>query len=153
VRAALDEFEALLRTTPNRMAPGTVQSEDRGFQTAYGLATSLCDAAEMILIRAGQMAHEYYDRWAKTGQPFTPEEDTRLHGALQQSGRLAWRAMEQIWTASPVDAAKAGARIARYYRDLSMYRLHVSARPLFLAPRLAELHFGMSNESPSGGPG
>jgi hypothetical protein len=66
---------------------------------------------------------------------------------------MAWRAMEQIWTNAPVDAAKAGARIARYYRDLSMYRLHVSARPLFLAPRVAELHFGMSNESPSGGPG
>jgi 3-hydroxy-9,10-secoandrosta-1,3,5(10)-triene-9,17-dione monooxygenase len=153
VRAALDEFEDILKKTPNRMAPNTMQSEDRMFQQSYGLATSLCDAAEMILIRAGQMAHEYSDRWARTGQPFSPEEDTRLHGALQQAGRMAWRAMEQIWTASPVDAAKAGARIARYYRDISMYRLHVSARPLTLAPRIAELHFGMSNESPSGGPG
>ena len=51
------------------------------------------------------------------------------------------------------NAAKAGARIARYYRDLSMYRLHVSARPLNLAPRIAQMHFGIVPEAspPSSG--
>jgi hypothetical protein len=34
-----------------------------------------------------------------------------------------------------------------------MYRLHVSARPLTLAPRLAQMHFGLSNEPLPGGPG
>jgi 3-hydroxy-9,10-secoandrosta-1,3,5(10)-triene-9,17-dione monooxygenase len=148
VRGALDEYEQIMRTTRNWMPPQVLQMEDRSHQTAYGLATELCDAAEMILIHSAEMHHEYQQRWAETGQPFTPEEETRLYGALQQSGRLAWRAMEQIWTNAPVDAAKAGAVIQRCYRDLSMYRLHVSARPLNLSPRIAQLHFGITAEPP-----
>ena len=66
---------------------------------------------------------------------------------------LAWRAMEQIWTAAPVDGAKRHARLQRYYRDISMYRLHGSSRPLVLTPRLAEIHFNITQETLSGGPG
>jgi 3-hydroxy-9,10-secoandrosta-1,3,5(10)-triene-9,17-dione monooxygenase len=143
VRAALDEFDPILRERPDRIAADRLLMEDRGFQTAFGLATVLCDTAEMILIRSGQVCMEYFQRWAETGQPFTPEDDDRQFAALQQAGRLAWRAMEQIWTNSPVDVAKASARMQRYYRDLSMYRLHISARPLNLAPRIAQEHFGL----------
>ncbi|HEU0167024.1 MAG TPA: hypothetical protein VFS62_04545 [Chloroflexota bacterium] len=153
LRAAIDEFDGILRTTKNRMGPPVLQMEDRGFQTSFGMALALCDSAEMILIRSGEMHHEICDRWARTGEPVTTYEDARLHGALQQAGRLAWRGMEQVWTACPVDAAKANARMQRYYRDISMYRLHASSRPLVLAPRLAMLHFGLSNEAPPSGPG
>jgi 3-hydroxy-9,10-secoandrosta-1,3,5(10)-triene-9,17-dione monooxygenase len=148
VRAALDEYEQIMRTTRNFMGPPILQMEDRSHQTAYGLATELCDAAEMILIRTAEMHADYSQRWADTGRPFAPEDETRLYGALQQAGRLAWRAMEQIWTNGPVDEAKAGARVQRYYRDLSMYRMHVSARPLNLSPRIAQLHFGIAAEPP-----
>jgi 3-hydroxy-9,10-secoandrosta-1,3,5(10)-triene-9,17-dione monooxygenase len=153
VRAALDEFEQVLRTTKNRMGPPVLQMQDRGFQTSFGLALALVDAAEMILRQCGDQFTEYCERWARTGQPYGPEDDTRLHAALQQAGRLTWRAMEQIWTAAPVDAAKRNAHLARYYRDVSMYRLHLSSRPLTLAPRLAELHFGLTRETLPGGPG
>ncbi|MGH2363400.1 MAG: acyl-CoA dehydrogenase [Chloroflexota bacterium] len=153
VRAALDEYDGILRTTRVRMGPPVLQMEDRGFQTSYGLAEALCDAAEMILIRAGEMFVEYTRRWADTGQVYAVEEDARLHGALQQAGRLAWRAMEQIWTAVPADSAKRHSRLQRYYRDVSMYRLHASSRPLALGPRLAQLHFGLTRESLPGGPG
>jgi 3-hydroxy-9,10-secoandrosta-1,3,5(10)-triene-9,17-dione monooxygenase len=148
VRAALDEYEQIMRTTRNWAGPPILQLEDRSHQTAYGLATALCDTAEMILIHSAEMHAEYSQRWADTGQPFSPEDETRLYGALQQAGRLAWRAMEQIWTNGPVDEAKAGARLQRYYRDLSMYRMHVSARPLNLAPRIAQLHLGIAAEPP-----
>jgi len=148
VRAALDEYEQIMRTTRNFMGPPILQMEDRSHQTAYGLATELCDAAEMILIRTAEMHADYSQRWADTGRPFAPEDETRLYGALQQAGRLAWRAMEQVWTNGPVDEAKAGARVQRYYRDLSMYRMHVSARPLNLSPRIAQLHFGIAAEPP-----
>jgi 3-hydroxy-9,10-secoandrosta-1,3,5(10)-triene-9,17-dione monooxygenase len=153
LRAALDEFEEILRTTRNRMGPPVLQMEVPTFQTSFGMALELCDAAEMILVKSGEMQMEYQDRWARTGQPVAPEEDARLHGALQQAGRMSWRGMEQIWTACPVDAAKASAKMQRYYRDISMYRLHASSRPLMLAPRLAQLHFGQSNEAMPGGPG
>jgi 3-hydroxy-9,10-secoandrosta-1,3,5(10)-triene-9,17-dione monooxygenase len=148
VRAALDEYEQILRRTRNWVGPPILQMEDRSHQTAYGLATSLCDAAEMILLHTAEMHAEYSQRWADTGQPFSPLDETRLFGALQQAGRLTWRAMEQIWTNGPVDEAKAGARLQRYYRDLSMYRMHVSARPLNLAPRIAQMHFGIVPEPP-----
>ncbi len=148
-RAALDELEDVLRNTRNRMGPPILQMEDRTFQTAFGLALAQVDAAEMILIRTGEMTREYCERWARTGQPFTPEEDTRLYAALQQAGILAWSAMEQVWNSAPVDAAKAGARLQRYYRDISMYKLHVSARPLALAPRVAQMYFGIVPEAPA----
>jgi len=153
VRAALDEYEDLLRTTLNRMAPRVPQFQLKEFQQAYGEALAQCDAAEMILVRAGEMYMEYVQRWAETGQPHTLEEDTRLHAALQQAGKLAWRAMEDIWTAAPVDAAKRSARLARYYRDISMYRLHGSSRQRFLAPQLAAVHFGLSDRVMAAGPG
>ncbi|HLF72024.1 MAG TPA: acyl-CoA dehydrogenase [Dehalococcoidia bacterium] len=144
VRAALDEFEDILRTHRVFMGPPALQMETTSYQTSYGLATALLEAAEMILLRSGEMHMEYCRRWADTGTPFSPEDDVRQFAALQQAGILAWRAMEEIWNAAPVDAAKAGARLARYYRDVSMYRMHISARPIALAPRLAQLHFGIA---------
>jgi 3-hydroxy-9,10-secoandrosta-1,3,5(10)-triene-9,17-dione monooxygenase len=148
VRAALDEYDQTMRTTRNWIGPPILQMEDRSHQTAWGLAQALCDTAEMILIRSAEMHAEYSQRWADTGQPFSPEDELRLYSALQQAGRLAWRAIEQIWTNGPVDEAKAGARMQRYYRDVSMYRMHVSARPLNLAPRLAQMHFGITPDAP-----
>ncbi len=150
-RAALDEFETVLRTHKAPMGSPLLQMEDRAYQTAFGLATSLADAAEMILIRAGEMYQDYCRRWADTGQPYSVEDDMRIYGALQHAGRMAWEAMEQVWTMAPVDAAKRNARLQRYYRDISMYRLHVSARPLSLAPRLAQLHFGLPPDNPFAG--
>lgn len=153
VRAALDEYEAIVRRTPNRFPPPELQYQSVWFQQAYGLALAQCDAAEMILIRAGEQYMEYCERWQRTGQPFSLEEDTRLHAALQQAGKLAWRALEALWTASPADSAKRDARLQRYYRDVSMYRLHASARPNFLSPQLAAVHFGLSNVVLPAGPG
>src|SRR5581483_10736418 len=83
VRAALDEFEDILRTSRVRMGPPILQMEDRGFQTSYGIALALCDAAEMILIKSGEMVHEFEEHWAETGEPVKPADDARLHGALQ----------------------------------------------------------------------
>jgi 3-hydroxy-9,10-secoandrosta-1,3,5(10)-triene-9,17-dione monooxygenase len=153
VRAALDEYERIVRETPNRFPPPALMYEARAFQQAYGLALAQCDAAEMILVQAGEMYMQYCDRWARTGQPFSLEEDARLHAALQQAGKLAWRAMEAIWTASPADAAKRDSRLQRYYRDISMYRLHASSRPLMLTPQIAAVHFGLSDTVMPAGPG
>jgi hypothetical protein len=61
--------------------------------------------------------------------------------------------MEHIWTSYPPDAAKRAARIQRYYRDVSMYPLHMASRPLFLAPRLAALHFRVTQDVMPAGPG
>ncbi len=153
VRAALDEHEELLRTTINRIGPRVPQYQLKEFQQAWGEALAMCDAAEMILTRAGDMYMEYARRWAATGQPYSLEDDTRLHAALQQAGLLAWRAMENLWTAAPVDAAKRDAPLSRYYRDISMYRLHASSRARFLAPQLAAVHFGVADPVLPAGPG
>jgi 3-hydroxy-9,10-secoandrosta-1,3,5(10)-triene-9,17-dione monooxygenase len=153
VRAALDEYEQVLRSTKNRFPPPELQYESRWFQQSYGLALAQCDAAEMILERAGEKYMEYCERWARTGQPFSLEEDARLHASLQQAGKLAWRAMEAIWTGSPADSAKRESRLQRYYRDISMYRLHASSRPLMLTPQIAAVHFGLSDTVMPAGPG
>ena len=153
VRAALDEHEELLRTTMNRIGARVPQYQLKEFQQAWGEALAMCDAAEMILIQAGDMYMSYAQRWAETGQKYSLEDDTRLHAALQQAGKLAWRAMENLWTAAPVDAAKRDAPLSRYYRDISMYRLHASSRARFLAPQLAAVHFGLTDQVLPAGPG
>jgi hypothetical protein len=80
---------------------------------------------------------KYAERCATTGQPYSLEDDTRLHAALQQAGLLAWRAMESLWTAAPVDAVPADA----------------SSRARFLAPQLAAVHFGLTDTVLPAGPG
>jgi 3-hydroxy-9,10-secoandrosta-1,3,5(10)-triene-9,17-dione monooxygenase len=146
-RAALDEYERILTTSKTRTAPQVLQFQHRDFQQAFGLAMSMTDAAEAILIHAAETYMAYCQRWAEQGVPFSQEDDLRLWATLQQAGRLTWEALEALWTAAPPDAAKRGARLQRYYRDLSMYRLHGSSRTLFQASRVACAHFGLPIES------
>jgi hypothetical protein len=63
---------------------GAYFSEDG--QRAYGQALALTDAAEAIVLHAGERYMELAERWDHAGQPFTREDDVRLFAALQQAG-------------------------------------------------------------------
>jgi 3-hydroxy-9,10-secoandrosta-1,3,5(10)-triene-9,17-dione monooxygenase len=51
--------------------------------------------------------------------------------------------MDVIYGASSSAATKRGQRIERYYRDVAMYRSHISAQYLNFAAPLARAHFGL----------
>jgi 3-hydroxy-9,10-secoandrosta-1,3,5(10)-triene-9,17-dione monooxygenase len=126
------------------MFPPFVKRVEHGdFQRAFGQATSLADAAEAIMVRAGQIYMETCARWAADGTLFTIEDNLRLWGLMQQAGQLACQATEIIFCAANSSATKKGQRIQRYYRDCAMYRSHISSQGLNFAAPIARAHFDL----------
>ncbi|MDR3420976.1 MAG: hypothetical protein P4L80_07010 [Xanthobacteraceae bacterium] len=145
-RAAIDEFEEIIKTRKTMFPPFVLRFEHGDFQRAYGHATALADAAEGILIRAGQIYMEKCQRWADDGTMFTLEDNIRLWGMVQQAGQLACQAVDVVFNAASSAAAKKGQRIQRYYRDCAMYRSHISSQYLNFAAPIARAHFGRKLE-------
>lgn len=141
--AALEEFEQMLSAKKTTFPPDLMRYEHHDYQRTFGLARSLADSAEALLYRAGEMYMEYAQRWLDTGELFTREQDIRLFGILQQSGRLAAEAVELLFRSSGSSAARRGQRMQRYFRDAAMYRGHIAAQYLNLATEFARAHFGL----------
>ncbi|MBO0885846.1 MAG: hypothetical protein J2O38_00505 [Acidimicrobiales bacterium] len=153
-RAALDEYERLMRETNMRAfgapaGPPAKRIESPDFQRNFGIALETTDAAEAILIRSGEMYSEYSRLFAKEGRPFTAEDDVRLWGQCQVAGRLAFDAVELLWrTADSSIVGRRGQRLQRYYRDVSMYRGHLAAQTDMIGPLLARLNLGLPTGPP-----
>ncbi len=142
-RAALAEYEQIIRTRPTVFPPQVPRYTHPDYQRPYGQAVALTDAAEAIVLHAGDRYMELARRWDQAGEPFTREDDVRLYAMLQQAGQLAARAVELIMAAAGSSAAKRGTRLQRYYRDVSMYHGHIAAQHLTTAGELARVHFGL----------
>jgi 3-hydroxy-9,10-secoandrosta-1,3,5(10)-triene-9,17-dione monooxygenase len=142
-RAALAEYEQIIKTRPTIFPPQVPRYTHPDYQRPYGQAVALTDAAEAIVLFAGDRYMELARRWDEAGEPFTREDDVRLFAMLQQAGQLAARAVELIMAAAGSSAAKRGTRLQRYYRDVSMYHGHIAAQHLTTAGELARVHFGL----------
>ena len=142
-RAALAEYEQIITTKLTYFPPQIPRYTHPDYQRTYGHAVALTDAAEAIVLRAGDQYMELAQRWAQTGEPFTREDDVRLFSVIQQAGQLAAEAVQEIFSASSSSAAKRGTRLQRYYRDVAMYRGHIAAQYLTTAGELARVHFGL----------
>jgi 3-hydroxy-9,10-secoandrosta-1,3,5(10)-triene-9,17-dione monooxygenase len=142
-RAALEEYEQIITTRLTLFPPQVPRYTDPDYQRSYGQALALTDAAEAIVLRAGEQYMELAGRWDRTGEPFTREDDVRMFAMVQQAGQLAARAMEVIFAAASSSAAKRGTRLQRYYRDVAMYHGHIAAQYLTTAGELARVHFGL----------
>ena len=142
-RAALEEYEQIIETRLTYFPPQVPRYTHPDYQRAYGQALALTDAAEAIVLRAGDEYMERAARWTDGGTPFTREDDVRLFTMIQQAGQLAAQAVEIIFAAAGSSAAKRGTRLQRYYRDTAMYRGHIAAQYLSTAGELARVHFGL----------
>jgi 3-hydroxy-9,10-secoandrosta-1,3,5(10)-triene-9,17-dione monooxygenase len=142
-RAALEEYEQIITTKLTYFPPQVPRYTHPDYQRSYGHALALTDAAEAIVLRAGDQYMELAGRWARTGQPFTREDDVRLFTMIQQAGQLAAQAVQIIFAASSSSAAKRGTRLQRYYRDVAMYQGHIAAQYLTTAGELARVHFAL----------
>jgi len=143
VRAALEEYEQIIATRLTLFPPQVPRYTHPDYQRSYGQAVAMADAAEAIVLRAGEQYMELAGRWERTGEPFTREDDVRMFAMIQQAGQLAARAMEVIFAAASSSAAKRGTRLQRYYRDVAMYHGHIAAQHLATAGELARVHFGL----------
>ena len=66
-RAALDEYEEIIRTRKTLSMPQIPRFEHADFQRSFGQALTLTDAAEALMFKGCDMYAEYCARWAETG--------------------------------------------------------------------------------------
>ncbi|HET6499969.1 MAG TPA: acyl-CoA dehydrogenase family protein [Amycolatopsis sp.] len=142
-RAAIDEYEDILTTRTMPFPPLAPRRDDPLHQADFGMALTMADTAEAIAVRACEEYTEYCEDVIERGIPFTVEKDARLYGVIQRAGELASDAVTLLFRSAGSSAAKAGHPMQRYYRDVSMYRGHVSAQYQWTAMKLAQVHFGL----------
>ena len=141
-RAALDEYEDIIRAQKTMLDPTILRADNADFQRFFGEALALTDAAEAIVIQGCERYMDYCRRWAKDGALITVEENLRLWTMIQQGGRLACEAVELLFHTSGSTATRKGSRMQRYFNDVQMYRSHISSQFSVFAGIIARAHLG-----------
>lgn len=120
--AALDEYERVAKTKKpqNITALGLeqlkVQAQVPEVQKNFGLAHADCEAAEGILFAASAEL----DRMGRDG--YQMEDIFRMVLFIAVAGKVSWKAVEEtLWRTVGSSQGMSGARMERYWRDLSIY--------------------------------
>jgi len=142
-RAAIDEYEHLMRTRPTIFPPPEPRLTHHDFHRPLGLAMGMVEAATFVTLQAARTLAEHCRRNVTGEEPFTLEKDLLGFATIEHAGRLAWEAVELLFRTAGSSAARHGQRMQRYYRDLSMYRGHLSAQYDTVAQVLARVHLGL----------
>jgi 3-hydroxy-9,10-secoandrosta-1,3,5(10)-triene-9,17-dione monooxygenase len=142
-RAALDEYERIITQRRTRRGAQAIRAETLEFQQYYGLALTLTDSAEALLLRIGDTIMECCRRQAAGGEPFSQGEDVRLFSMAQYAARSAADAVELLFRTASSSAAKDGQRMQRYVRDVLVYRGHFNAQYMETASGVARVHLGL----------
>ena len=150
-KAALDEYQDLIRTKNTNFPPIVPRAEHEDFQRALGQATILADAAENSMIRGGEVYMEMCQRWASDGTLITVEQNLRLWAMLQQAGRMACDAVELLFKNAGTSVARKGSRMERYLRMrrciASIPRLCSRTSGRRSAARVSDYRSGISTSS------
>ena len=142
-RAALDEFEENVVTRPTYHPPIMPRREHFDTQRPFGYALMLTDSAEALLMTADETYMQYCRRWGDDRTPISLEDNVRLYGMVLTAGRLASEAVEHLFHNASSAASKRGQRLERYFRDVAMYRQHMSAQYLNIASGIGRVHLGL----------
>ena len=122
---ALDEYEAQMEARMTTMPPIVPRKLDPDFQRYFGAAWAKTATAEAALRDCAQQHMELCRRQAEEGVPFTYRDDVLL-------GCIGREVMVQTWETVQSDlirtvgagVVKAGERIERIYRDMSIGNAH-----------------------------
>jgi len=134
-RAAIDEFEQLLRTRPMTFNPQMLRAHDPNNQITLGEALTRADAAEALTLAATRLQTELCERWAREGKPISAADTLRVWSISREACREACDAVEMLFRAAGASVSKRGPRLQRYFRDVQMYRVHIQSQPFFPAMR------------------
>jgi 3-hydroxy-9,10-secoandrosta-1,3,5(10)-triene-9,17-dione monooxygenase len=148
-RAALEEFEHLLRTKKLTFNPQVPRSHDPHNQVTLGEAMSRVDAAEALTFAATRLCMELCERWAREGKPIAAADTLRVWSISREGCRNACEAVEMLFRAAGASVSKRGERLQRYFRDVQMYRVHIQSQPLFPAMR-GQVQLGIALPPPFG---
>jgi 3-hydroxy-9,10-secoandrosta-1,3,5(10)-triene-9,17-dione monooxygenase len=144
-RAALDEFRRIATTTMTTFPPMVPRHTFHDDQRAFGMATAMADAAETIVYGFADQWMEATERWAAGGEAIRPEQDARWWAMLQQAGGLAASAVETLAHRVTSSNTGKGTKLGRYFRDVTMYRQHISSQQLDHAVRNAAFYLGAND--------
>jgi 3-hydroxy-9,10-secoandrosta-1,3,5(10)-triene-9,17-dione monooxygenase len=142
-KGAMHEYEHTLRTKKTYFAPQVPRYTVEEYQRHYGQARALIDCAEAIIFQCGERYNELAERWYRTGEPFTREDDAAMYSMIQVASRMAVDATNELFGAASSSAAKRGAPMQRHFRDAAIYLGHISARHDVVAAEVARMHFGL----------
>ncbi len=142
-KGALFEYENILRTRNTYFRPVVPRYTVEEYQRHYGQARALIDCAEEIINQCGQKYMELAERWHRTGEPFTREDDAEMYSMIQIASQLAGQATTELFGAASSSAARRGAALQRHFRDNAIYLGHISARHDVVAAEVARMHFGL----------
>jgi len=142
-KAALDEYEPQLRTRKSPVPPWGPRIDDPHLLSIYGKAQMLTEAAEALLTTVTDRYTEYCQAWADGGEPFSNDKAIALYAMAQQAGALACDAVELMFRSAGTSASARGSRLARYFRDVSMYRGHQSSNREIYWERFAGVRLGL----------
>jgi 3-hydroxy-9,10-secoandrosta-1,3,5(10)-triene-9,17-dione monooxygenase len=148
VKGALDLFEEICQTKKMRFPPKIPLFESHEFQQYFGDAQAKLDAAEALLLK---VTEQYVDACSVdpiTGGEFSEETDRRLFATAQQACRLAWDALEIIFTTAGTSIGAKDSMLARLYRDASVQKTHFVMQHSRTAVNAARLHFGLPALTP-----
>lgn len=140
-KAAVDEYEQIITTRNSLFPPFAPRVEDPMHLSDLGLAMTMADAGEALLLKGAGTYLEYCAATVEHHVPFTQEMDLRLYGIAQRAAQMACEAVEMLFYSAGSAAAKRGQAMQRYFRDVAMYRGHISAQYRWTAHRIAEAHF------------
>jgi 3-hydroxy-9,10-secoandrosta-1,3,5(10)-triene-9,17-dione monooxygenase len=141
-RAALEEYERLMRVKPMLFEPQRTRMHDPELQRIFGEALCRADAAEALTLSATRLYIEQCDRWMKERQPITAADTLRVWGTAREGCRAACECVEMLFHSAGASGAKRGDRLQRYFRDVQMYRIHFQSQAV--TPMLrAQLQFGI----------
>ena len=113
-------------------------------QRAYGMAQARADAAEAIVLSFADQFTEAAQESIDTGVPISQERDARWWAMIQQAGGLAYEAVQEVALRSTSSSLGAGRPLARYLRDATTYRQHISSQQGDFAVRNAAMMLGAS---------
>ena len=140
-RAALEEYERLLRGKPLLFDPQRTRMHDPELQRIFGEAMCRADAAEALTLSATRLHMEQCDRWMTEQRPITAADTLRIWGMAREGCRAACECVEMLFHSAGASGAKRGDRLQRYFRDVQMYRVHFQSQAI--TPMLrAQLRLG-----------
>jgi 3-hydroxy-9,10-secoandrosta-1,3,5(10)-triene-9,17-dione monooxygenase len=141
-RAALEEYERLLRVKPMLFDPQRTRMHDPELQRIFGEALCRADAAEALTFSATRLHMEQCDRWMKEQRSITAADTLRVWGTAREACRAACECVEMLFHSAGASGAKRGDRLQCYFRDVQMYRVHFQSQAI--TPMLkAQLQLGL----------
>jgi 3-hydroxy-9,10-secoandrosta-1,3,5(10)-triene-9,17-dione monooxygenase len=144
-KAAVDEFREIIMVKPTTFYPQVPRYQFHEDQRAYGMARAKADAAEAIILSFADQYTEAGQESIDTGVPIAEQQDARWWALIQQAGGLAYEAVQEVALRATSSSLGGGRPLARYLRDATTYRQHISSQQGDFAIRNAAVALGASD--------